>query len=368
MPWSQAPSLNYPHFNLAAATANAPAPGSGSAIYAIGGNGGSSVTSTPGSTVEVYDTATKTWSLTASIPSPLRTGSAAASVAGKLHLLGGFDPSSTPLANHDVFDPATGTWSSLAPLLTARAHLAAVTGPDGLIYAIGGNGSGDPLTTVEAYDPAHDTWATVAALQTPRTALGAAAAGGSIYAIGGFTGSSVIVSSVEIFDIATTSWTPGPQSLPLPTAWHATAVGPNGLIYVIGGMQQQPGQGAQAFVANVYSYDPAASVPAWVQQVPMPDIRAGLAAATGPDGLVYAISGITCPGQQPSVEVDAYTYDKCDYIEYELGLATQQMAAAQASLDGGDLTPQQRAAGEKALAGLRGEILGLEKSLQACRG
>ena len=41
----------------------------------------------------------------------------------------------------------------LAPLPTARYSLAAVTGPDGRIYAISGH-NGNYLTTVEAYTPA----------------------------------------------------------------------------------------------------------------------------------------------------------------------------------------------------------------------
>jgi hypothetical protein len=77
------------------------------------------------------------------------------------------------------------------------------------------------------------------------------------------------------------------------------------------------------------------------------------AAPVGPNGLIYVIGGMTCPQEVIVGEVDAYTFDKCDYIEYKLGLATQQMAAAQASLNRGDLTPQQRAAGEKSLVGLR---------------
>jgi hypothetical protein len=46
----------------------------------------------------------------------------------------------------------------------------------------------------------------------------------------------------------------------------------------------------------------------------------------------------------------------------------QQLAAAQASLNGGDLNPQQRAAGEKSLIGLRTQIATMEKALQVCRG
>jgi hypothetical protein len=40
----------------------------------------------------------------------------------------------------------------------------------------------------------------------------------------------------------------------------------------------------------------------------------------------------------------------------------------QGTLEGGDLTPQQRAAGEKALLGLRIQIENLEKALKGCRG
>ena len=60
----------------------------------------------------------------------------------------------------------------------------------------------------------------------------AATSNGFIYAIGGLATNSVFLNSVEVFDIAANSWTPGPQSLPVATAWHAAAVGPNGLIYV----------------------------------------------------------------------------------------------------------------------------------------
>jgi hypothetical protein len=66
--------------------------------------------------------------------------------------------------------------------------------------------------------------------------------------------------------------------------------------------------------------------------------------------------------------VAAYAYDKCDYIEYQIGVVGQQVAAAQAALNGGELNPQQRAAGEKALMGVRTQLANLEKSLQFCRG
>ena len=362
MSWAQEPPLNHPRFRAMAAVCNAPAPGSGTRIYAVGGY--DSTAAGISTVVEAYDTTQKTWSTTAPILSP-RSGFAVVSVGGELHALGGFDDSYTQLATHEVYDPTTNKWSSLAPLPTARANLAAVTGTDGLIYAIGGSGSPNYLSTVEAYDPAHDTWTSKQQMLTPRMGLATVAtSNGSIYAIGGIN--SAIVNSVEIFNVAANSWTAGSHPLPLPTAWLGAAVGPNGLIYAIGGIQQQPGASTPPFVANVYSYNPA-GILGWAQRAPQPDVRACPAVATGPDGLVYAIGGMVCPQQVIVGEVEAYTFDKCDYIEYQIGLAGQQLAAAGDSLDGGDLTLQQRAAGEKALIGLRTQLENLEKALNICR-
>ena len=85
---------------------------------------------------------------------------AAASGSDGLHALGGAASWGGPvLATHEIYDPATNVWSPAQSMPTARAGHAAVTGPDGLIYAIGGADDpfGDPgsfLATVEAYDPA----------------------------------------------------------------------------------------------------------------------------------------------------------------------------------------------------------------------
>jgi len=49
-------------------------------------------------------------------------------------------------------------------------------------------------------------------------------------------------------------------------------------------------------------------------------------------------------------------------------VVSQQLAAAQVSLNGGGLNPQPRAAGEKSLIGLRTQIGTMEKALQVCRG
>ena len=77
--------------------------------------------------------------------------------------------------------------SRSAPLPTPRTGLAAVTGRDGHIYALGGNDAqGNALPIVEAYDPVSRKWKTIKPMSAPRTDLAAVTGrDGLIYAIGG---------------------------------------------------------------------------------------------------------------------------------------------------------------------------------------
>ena len=161
------------------------------------------------SNVEAYDPETDTWSSLAPLPAP-RAGKLAAVTApdGRIYAMGGIIGVTT-LATMDAYHPCTDTWTPVAGMPSARRFLDAVFGRGGVLYALGGTvGSvGFPgtqeLTTVEAYDPSADSWMTVAPLSTPRGALAAAVGrAGTIFVIGGFDGTSVL-SSVEVF-------TPGP--------------------------------------------------------------------------------------------------------------------------------------------------------------
>jgi N-acetylneuraminic acid mutarotase len=157
---------------------------------------------------------------------------------GRIYVIGGSNNSnptfSSPVHTLEIYDTGTGTWSTGANLLTARDSVAAATGADGKIYAIGGFGGTSSLSSAESYDPATNTWTAIAAMSTPRSDLAAATGpDGRIYAIGGSHGASVL-SSVEIYDPATNSWSAGP---PMSTArsQFAAAIGPDGRLYAIGG-------------------------------------------------------------------------------------------------------------------------------------
>ena len=281
MPWTTEPALLTARQGLAAATCDAPTPGSGYRIYAIGGDNGSG----PVATVEVYDTLAKSWS-TAAPMTTARLNLAAASGPGRLYALGGSDGTAA-LATHEIYDPAAGTWSAAASLPTARANLAAVTGWDGLIYAIGGlNGTGPTyLTTVEAFDPATNSWSTRASMGTARANFAAVTGpNGLIYAIGGLNSSTGPLTTVEVFDPTTNSWTTGP-SIPAALYGLAAAVGPDGVIYAFGGID-----GGGIPQNNAYGYNPATAGP-WTAQASLLTAQAFLGGDAGPDGLIYAIGG-----------------------------------------------------------------------------
>ena len=67
---------------------------------------------------------------------------------------------------------------------TARANAAAAT-VGGKLYVVGGRAGTAYLDIVEAYDPVANIWTDRTPIPTPRAALGAAAVSGMFYAIGG---------------------------------------------------------------------------------------------------------------------------------------------------------------------------------------
>ncbi|MGP0017729.1 MAG: Kelch repeat-containing protein [Candidatus Sulfotelmatobacter sp.] len=296
MPWTTEPSLLTARNGLAAATCDAPTPGAGYRIYAVGGNDGTG----PVATVEVYDTLAKIWSTAASLLTP-RLNLAAASGPGRLYALGG-SSGTAALATNEIYDPAAGTWTAAAPLPTARAGLSAVTGWDGLIYAIGGiNGSGPTyLATVEAFDPTTNSWVTRASMPTPRSELAAVVGpNGLIYAIGGLNGTTGALTTVEVYDPTSNTWTTG-QSIPAACYGLAAAVGPDGLIYAFGGIDA-----SGVPLSSVYSYNTATAAP-WAVQPSLLTPQAFLAGDAGPDGLIYAIGGQNFTGSALN-NVEAFT-------------------------------------------------------------
>ena len=149
-------------------------------VYAIGGVNGSGYGSGPPSTnqVFVYDPGnpgSDTWSAAPPlVAGPRRNFGAATDNQGRIYVIAGYTPE-FPLATVERFDPSLGYWARLPDLPDARQGLAAATGGDGLIYAMGGVPSASqPTARVDAFDPDGGFWVQVASMGTPRSGFGAA--------------------------------------------------------------------------------------------------------------------------------------------------------------------------------------------------
>jgi N-acetylneuraminic acid mutarotase len=278
-------------------------------IYAIGGyacgpNNDCSQTVVFLNSMEIYNPTTKVWSRGAPMHVARACLAAVTGSDGRIYAIGGggcgFAGPGPAFATATVeaYSPKTKKWTLLAPMLTTRSSLAAVFGPDGRIYAMGGvDVTGHALSTVEAYSPTSNTWTTVAPMSTPRVGLaGVRDRFGRIYAINGN-----VAATAERYTISTNSWASvAPMSTTLGDM--AGARGPDGRLYLFGGLDNS-GFETQAAEA----YDPVAD--AWTAIAAMPFGVAGLAAARGTDGRIYAIDGsfgfggACCPAPTNTVQV-----------------------------------------------------------------
>ncbi len=272
----------------------ATATGTDGTLYAIGGYDASA---NPRSAVYALSPGASSWRAVAPLPLGFGDGRAYAAAAtgldGTIYLIGGVDHFLSAQSSVYAYTPATNSWSQMASLPGARAELAATTGADGTIYALGGwsgqigssSNREQPYNTVFAYHAATNTWSQVSALPTSdRSGLAATTgADGTIYAIGGYGNTYYAQSSVFAYTPATDSWR-SLASLPGARVDLAAATGAGGAIYAIGGADA-----SNTAQSSVYAYTPATD--SWAPLPNLPGGFRGLGAGGGADGAIYAIGG-----------------------------------------------------------------------------
>ena len=260
-------------------------------IYAVGGLDGNG---NELATTEVYTPATDSW---ASGPSMLegQGGLAVVAVGGTIYAIG----SGTGGTAVESLTPG-GSWTGRAPLPSPRFQLAAAATGDGRIVAMGGyandlgTGFGYPTADVEIYDPAANAWSAGPPMTFGRIRLSAATGpDGRVYAIGGDVGDNPYAyPSVEAYDPRTNAWSLT-SDIPTARAGSGAAVGPDGRLYVIGGWNETNASASTA----VESYLPPAAAPAgWTSGPAMPGGRWGLAGSVTQNGQIIVIGGAGADG------------------------------------------------------------------------
>jgi N-acetylneuraminic acid mutarotase len=191
--WSTAAPLPTQRGALAAVT------GPDGLIYAIGGYDGNAAVAT----VDAYDPAHDKWTSKKPMNSPRTWHAAVVGHDGLIYAIGGGTP--TILNSMESFNVNTNTWTtSPVTLPAATCGLAAAVDPSGLIYAIGGDAPVGTTPTVTAnvysYNPAAPGWTSAPALSGARAALAAVTGpDGLIYALGGADSASNTLTTVAAF-------------------------------------------------------------------------------------------------------------------------------------------------------------------------
>ena len=111
----------------------------------------------------------------------------------------------------DAYNPVTQTWRKLAPLPSTRNDAAVTVGADGTIYCDRADMTtpGQAMSNeVDAYDPATKTWTVSAApAECPHALAATTGKDGTIYAIGGATATGFNSTEVDAYNPVTRTWT-----------------------------------------------------------------------------------------------------------------------------------------------------------------
>ncbi len=248
-------------------------------IWVIGGIYGNSVFNS----IERYDPSCGSWETVSPALNEARCcHGAAVGTDGSIYVFGGWNMAGgyTNLQSVERYDPAANTWTPLGNTMReARWSMGYATDSQGRIYAIGGTTwGGSPKCTVERFDPATGLWDYVA--DYPRFICNsfAFALDGEIWVVGGWTGGGYL-NTCYIYSPDSNDWRPGP-SMYEGLGHGGAAVSASRTPYLVGG-------NGWTRVATLAQAGP------WVPTTSLRSLRVSPGVALGPDGLIYAIGGAT---------------------------------------------------------------------------
>lgn len=205
---------------------------------------------------------------------------ATVAVDGKVYVIGGFNATAGVVRTVQIYDTATCSWS-LGPELPRAVHHANAADVGGTIYVLGAMTTLDfrAIGDVWAWNPATDAgWTTRASMPagTERGSAIVGVLGDRVILAGGLRGGAV--AEVSAFDPATDTWDTALPPLPQPRD-HACGGVIGGTLYVAGGRLGTVG----TIAGDVFAYTPGGG---WVARAAMPTPRGGAACGVIADRLI----------------------------------------------------------------------------------
>jgi hypothetical protein len=265
-------------------------------LYLVGGGNGSSLSNTLS-----YNLSTGVWRSDSATRPYVGDHHGAEVINGKFYLFGGINVFGPKVAagKVQIYNPATNSWSLGAsmPWACGSVNTAYINGK---VYAAGGIVGNVTVNTAAVYDPAANTWTPIASMPIGRNHAAAGTDGQKFYIFGGRTGpnaTTVGFDDVQIYDPASNTWQWSGQAgsniplLPQKRGGMGKAAFYNGEFYVMGGETTNSGTGQTA--NNVYNrvdvYNPVART--WRLEAPMPTARHGIFPVVGNGKILVAGGG-----------------------------------------------------------------------------
>jgi N-acetylneuraminic acid mutarotase len=218
-----------------------------------------------------------------------RTEVAAGLAGGEIVVVGGFVANGANTARADAYSIANDRWRRLPDLPLAVDHAAAAS-VNGRVYVLGGYG-GDRAPLRTAFVLVSGTWRKLASLPDARAAAAAAVAGGRLYVVGGVDGRRSLARIAFALDLRTGRWSRIPGPTPRE---HLAAAGLGTRVYALAGRKA----GIDTNLAVFESYNPRTR--RWERLRPIPSPRGGTGAAALPNTIV-SVGGEEPPGTIRSV-------------------------------------------------------------------
>ena len=252
-------------------------------IYVLGGYPASRVTV---NTVQVYDSVSNTWRLSA--PLLLGVNHPMPAVAnGKVYVIGGqTDTGSAYVNNVQEFNPVTSNWTYRAVMPTARSAGAAAVVGDRIYVAGGRPPRGNDFAV---YNATSNTWQTLPNLPTQRNHIAACAIDGKIYVVGGRLAAgfqSTMTNILEVFDPVLNQWS---TRAPMPTTRGGiNGIAANGYFFIFGG------EGPNGVFDEMEIYVPAQN--RWYRLESLPIAVHGVTGSAFVNGWIHLPGGGTSTG------------------------------------------------------------------------
>lgn len=220
-------------------------------------------------------------------------------VNGKLYVLGGAQIATMPPAGFlntvESYDPATDTWETKTPLTVTRAVGCSVT-QGNYIYIVGGGSYAPPVSSdVIRYDTSNGVNSIIGHINSSRMRSSCEIINNKIYVVGGSNcggppGFSCALDTMEVYDLSFNTVT---QTVPLPRQMDLpVTAAKDGKLYMFGGyLDYTHSLYDKAYPVNSsYVYDPAYGTTTSLS--PMLIGEGGKFSAVLPNGMIYIPGGM----------------------------------------------------------------------------